>query len=64
MSTVTAMRRDTRPHLKANVLPMDTDVQVRCWRCDRLLAERVGRPWDITCQRCKAKNKAPTSQPA
>jgi phage FluMu protein Com len=35
-----------------------TDTSVRCWRCDRLLAEVVGRPWRLTCSRCKAVNKS------
>lgn len=34
-----------------------TDDEVRCWRCNRLLALRVSRPWTIVCSRCKAKNQ-------
>jgi phage FluMu protein Com len=29
----------------------------RCWRCNKLLAEVVSAPWQITCGRCKALNK-------
>lgn len=32
------------------------DAKPRCWRCKRLLAEMVSRPWSITCSRCKAQN--------
>jgi len=32
------------------------DEKPRCWRCDRLLAEMLSRPWVIICSRCKAKN--------
>jgi hypothetical protein len=35
-----------------------TDEAPRCWRCSRLLAELVTRPWSIRCGRCKATNKA------
>lgn len=34
----------------------DVDERPRCWRCDRLLAETVARPWRIKCSRCKASN--------
>lgn len=34
-----------------------TDEKPRCWRCNRLLAEMLTRPWLITCTRCKAKNQ-------
>lgn len=33
------------------------DDKPRCWRCNRLLAESVTRPWLIVCSRCKAKNQ-------
>lgn len=29
------------------------DVRPRCPGCNRLLAERVTRPWVIMCSRCK-----------
>lgn len=35
-----------------------SDDKPRCWRCNRLLAVLVTRPWMITCSRCKAPNKA------
>ena len=31
-----------------------TDRAVRCWRCNKLLALYVTRPWRIACGRCKA----------
>ena len=34
-----------------------SDSRPRCWRCDKLLAEEVTRPWVIACVRCKATNK-------
>ena len=34
----------------------NTDDAPRCWRCNRLLAIKVTRPWLILCSRCKAKN--------
>lgn len=34
-----------------------TDERPRCWRCDKLLAESLTRPWSISCNRCKAKNQ-------
>ncbi|MFZ5852309.1 MAG: hypothetical protein ACOYY2_13075 [Actinomycetota bacterium] len=33
------------------------DTKPRCWRCSRLLAESVTRPWEIRCTRCKATNQ-------
>lgn len=33
-----------------------SDEKPRCWRCNRLLAVLVTRPWAITCTRCKAQN--------
>ena len=32
------------------------DDKPRCWRCEKLLAESLTRPWVIACTRCKAKN--------
>ena len=34
-----------------------SESDVRCWRCDKLLAELVSRPWRIRCRSCKAVNK-------
>ena len=28
----------------------------RCWRCNRILAEFLSRPWKLNCGRCKATN--------
>ena len=39
-------------------IPM-TDELPRCWRCKKLLAIAVSRPWEIDCARCKAKNCSP-----
>jgi len=36
----------------------ETDEEVRCYRCGRLLAELVSRPWRIRCSRCKATNQS------
>lgn len=35
-----------------------SDDKPRCWRCNRLLALFLTRPWLIACSRCKAVNKA------
>jgi hypothetical protein len=32
------------------------DENPRCWRCARLLAIRLTRPWQVMCPRCKAQN--------
>lgn len=29
----------------------------RCWKCNRLLAEKVTAPWVIRCTRCRATNQ-------
>ncbi len=34
-----------------------TDESVRCWRCNKLLAEYVTRPYQIKCTRCKGMNR-------
>ena len=36
--------------------PQAIDKKPRCWRCNRLLANSLARPWDITCSRCRARN--------
>lgn len=33
------------------------DEMVRCWRCNRLLALSLTKPWHIGCPRCKADNR-------
>lgn len=32
------------------------DVSPRCSQCNKKLAEKVTRPWQITCGRCKFAN--------
>lgn len=32
------------------------DVKPRCGVCQKLLAEKVTRPWTIRCGRCKSPN--------
>lgn len=34
-----------------------TDEAPRCWRCNRLLALMLTRPWKMSCPRCKALNQ-------
>lgn len=34
-----------------------TDEKPRCWRCNRVLAWMVTRPWAIKCGRCRAENR-------
>ena len=47
----------TMPPIEAGVQPATATVSdLRCWRCDRKLAEIVSAPWRICCPRCKAKN--------
>lgn len=36
-----------------------TDKKPRCWRCRRVLAIKITRPWEINCSRCKATNARP-----
>ena len=37
------------------------DYEPRCWRCARVLAYHVCRPWAIQCSRCRARNGSPPS---
>lgn len=39
--------------------PARIDQKPKCWRCRRLLAEFVARPWRFVCSRCKAENNSP-----
>jgi phage FluMu protein Com len=39
--------------------PPRVDQKPKCWRCGRLLAEYVARPWRFNCPRCKAENNSP-----
>lgn len=32
------------------------DQQPRCWRCGRMVAWFVARPWRVSCGRCRAVN--------
>lgn len=32
------------------------DIEPRCWRCNRMLAKLLTRPWHIDCPRCHAHN--------
>ena len=40
-----------------------TDYKPRCWRCNRVLAARLSRPWEMRCKRCKAVNVREGSTP-
>jgi hypothetical protein len=51
--------------LDQDIAPLDAygkglseDKEPRCWRCKKMLALQVTRPWVIICHRCKAKNGA------
>lgn len=35
------------------------DIDVRCWRCKKLLIEMAARPWKARCARCKETNVSP-----
>ncbi len=37
-------------------VPVTID-ELRCWRCNRKLAEMVSSPWRIKCSRCKTVNQ-------
>jgi phage FluMu protein Com len=39
--------------------PPTVDQKPKCWRCGKLLAEYVSRPWKFVCPRCKAPNNSP-----
>lgn len=36
------------------------DNNVRCWNCDKLLADVLMRPWAVSCPRCKQSNASTT----
>ena len=44
--------------MPAAIDPPIVDLRPRCWRCGRILAERLARPWSMRCSRsrCKAEN--------
>ena len=48
-----------RPPPPASPSEVSTDQRPRCWRCGRVLARRLTRPWDLRCRRCKADNSGP-----
>ncbi len=54
-----AMTEKTRSSHGAPVV----DRYPHCWKCGKLLAEFLTRPWQIRC-RCKARNPRPTSSVA
>lgn len=33
------------------------DTSPRCWRCNKVLAVYLTRPWQVDCFRCHATNK-------
>jgi tRNA(Ile2) C34 agmatinyltransferase TiaS len=35
------------------------DQKPTCWRCSRVLAAYLGRPWSLRCRRCGAQNNSP-----
>lgn len=41
----------------------ETDTDIRCHRCNKLLIEMATRPWKIKCPRCKATNQALDGSP-
>ena len=38
------------------------DQRPQCWRCEKVLADFVARPWQFTCPRCKATVKSQPEQ--
>ncbi len=49
--------QQTEQHVEAAT--QETVTELRCWRCNRKLAELVTSPWQIRCVRCKAVNQHP-----
>ncbi len=54
-----------RPHYETTALPYEhppilravvTDQTPKCWRCRRVLAGKMSRPWEKRCERCGAEN--------
>jgi len=35
------------------------DEAPHCWRCKRIFARKLTRPWQVKCSRCKAVNASP-----
>ena len=48
----------SQPSLSSVCAPV-IDREPRCWRCHKMLANYLTRPWDVSCVRCKAKNAQP-----
>lgn len=40
----------------------ETVKELRCWRCNRKLAEIVSAPYMLVCPRCHATNASPERQ--
>jgi phage FluMu protein Com len=40
-----------------------TDENIRCWRCNKLLASMATQPWRLVCPRCKALNQKGLTSP-
>ena len=49
------MDADAEATRSSHSVPL-VDREPRCWRCNKMLANSLTRPWDIDCVRCKAKN--------
>ena len=41
-----------------NISSSSTIEFLRCWKCDKLLAQLISTPYNIMCPRCKSHNKA------
>lgn len=58
---MTDSRATIRPGAAPLPVPPITDIEPRCWRCDRMLAYLMSRPWRVKCSKCNAIN---ASEPA
>ena len=47
------MTETEKPEVRA---ALEGPADVRCWRCKRVLAEKVSAPYKFTCNRCHARN--------
>ena len=41
---------------EAKNIAAPNDQEPQCWRCGRILAAFVTRPWSLRCSKCKAEN--------
>tara|TARA_R110000744_G_scaffold70172_1_gene142048 strand:- start:864 stop:1013 length:150 start_codon:yes stop_codon:yes gene_type:complete len=48
----------TSPDLYGDAPPVAESVELRCSKCDKLLAEMITAPFRILCQRCREINHA------